>query len=59
MFLNTGRGVTYWSDEKDDKRIFYTASSKLICLNSLTGKPVPAFGDKGSIDLHNGLGRDV
>jgi quinoprotein glucose dehydrogenase len=59
MFSNTGRGVTYWTDGKDDKRIFYTAGSKLLCLNALTGRLVTTFGDKGSVDLHNGLGRDV
>jgi len=58
-FANTSRGVTYWSDGKADKRIFYTAGSLLICLNALTGMPVTDFGDGGMTDLHNGLGRDV
>src|SRR5436189_856854 len=55
---NNSRGVTYWED-KDDKRIFYTAGSLLYALNAETGKPVESFGDKGSIDLHNDLERDV
>lgn len=57
--LNSGRGVTYWTDGKDDKRIFFTAGSYLICVNASTGKPVSTFGNDGSIDLHDGLGRDV
>jgi len=59
QFTNTGRGVTYWTDGKDDKRIFYTAGPYLICVNAATGKAVNTFGNNGRIDLHDGLGRDV
>ena len=55
---NNSRGVTYWED-KDDKRIFYTAGSLLYALHAETGKPIKNFADNGSIDLHNDLGRDV
>ncbi len=58
-FTNTGRGVTYWTDGKDDKRVFYTAGPYLICVNAVTGKAVKTFGNNGRIDLHDGLGRDV
>jgi quinoprotein glucose dehydrogenase len=57
--LNTGRGITYWTDGKDDQRLFYTAGPKLICVNAVSGKIIPEFGDHGEVDLHNGLGRDV
>jgi len=53
--LNNNRGVTYWSDGKDDKRIFYAAGQYLICLDANTGKPIQSFGDSGKIDLHDGL----
>lgn len=59
LFSNTGRGLTYWTDGKDDKRVFYTAGPYLICLNAADGSPVPAFGNKGWVDLHDGLGFDV
>lgn len=59
MFSNTGRGVTYWSDGKEDKRLFYTAGHDLICLDALSGKPIQSFGTSGRIDLHSGLGTDV
>ena len=59
QFTNTGRGVTYWTDGKDDKRVFYTAGPYLICVNAVTGKAVKTFGNNGRIDLHDGLGRDV
>ncbi len=57
--MNVCRGVAYYSDGKEDKRIFYSASSRLYCINANTGKPIESFGDKGSIDLHNDLGMDV
>ncbi len=56
--LNNNRGVTYWSDGKDDKRIFYAAGPYLVCLDANTGKPVQSFGDSGKIDLHDGLQMD-
>lgn len=56
--INVNRGVTYWSDGAD-KRIFYAAGSFLYCLNALTGKLVISFGDKGRVNLHEGLGEDT
>ena len=57
--LNNSRGVTYWSDGKRSKRIFYTAGSNLFSINADNGKPDTLFGDAGKIDLHNGLGPDA
>ena len=53
------RGVAYWTDGKDDKRIFFTAGSNTFAINAVTGKPIVSFGTNGSIDLHDGLDRDV
>ena len=58
FIMNNSRGVAYWGNQ-DDKRIFYTAGSYLYCVNATTGKTVNSFGDKGKLDLHDGLGRDV
>jgi quinoprotein glucose dehydrogenase len=53
------RGVAYWADG-DEKRIFIgTGGAYLIALDVNTGKPVPAFGDNGRIDLTQGLRRPV
>ena len=56
--LNNNRGVTYWSDGKDDKRIFYGAGPYIICLNANDGKIITSFGTNGKIDLHDGLEMD-
>ena len=59
FIMNNSRGVTYWTDGKNDKRIFYTAGSFILCINALDGRPVVSFGDSGRVDLHLGLDRDV
>jgi len=50
------RGVTFWSDGKD-QRIFVGVRQYLYALDAQTGKPVTAFGKAGRIDLRDGLGR--
>lgn len=56
--INFNRAVTYWS-EGNDKRIFYAAGPYLYAVDAQTGKLVPSFGDKGKVNLHDGLGPDV
>jgi quinoprotein glucose dehydrogenase len=57
--LNVSRGVTYYTDGKNDKRIFFSANSQLYCVDAIKGALVKSFGNNGKIDLHNDLGRDV
>ena len=57
--MNNVRGIAYWTDGKEDKRLFYSVGAYLYCINASTGKPVSTFGEDGHIDLHNGLDRDV
>lgn len=57
--LNNNRGVAYWTDKKEDERIFYTAGPYLLAINAKTGKLIKSFGNQGKIDLHEGLGVDV
>lgn len=54
--LNNNRGVAYWSDGKEDERIFYTAGSHLHAVDAKTGKLITGFGINGKVDLHEGLG---
>jgi len=53
--LNNNRGVTYWTDGKDDERIYYAAGPFMHAVNAKTGKLVTSFGNGGKIDLHDGL----
>jgi quinoprotein glucose dehydrogenase len=59
FIMNNSRGIAYWTDGKEDKRIFYTTGSTIICIDANTGKRVNNFGDSGTVDLHIGLDRDV
>ncbi len=53
------RGVSYWRDPKTGagRVIFGTSSSNLYSLDAQTGRLDPSFGDKGRIDLTQGLSR--
>ncbi|MEO8622466.1 MAG: PQQ-binding-like beta-propeller repeat protein, partial [bacterium] len=51
------RGVVYWEDG-DERRVLFTAGSRLYALDAATGALVTTFGTGGWIDLAKGLGRD-
>ena len=38
------RGVTDWTDDKDERVLIGTGDAYLIALNAKTGRPVPGFG---------------
>jgi quinoprotein glucose dehydrogenase len=46
----THRGLTAWWDGPN-LRIFLATKHHLVNLDAKTGKPVPSFGEKGSVDL--------
>jgi quinoprotein glucose dehydrogenase len=48
------RGVAYWTNGKDE-RILAGVMNYLYCLDAKTGRPIPAFGENGRIDLRKGL----
>ena len=52
------RGVVYWR-EGDDRRILFSADHFLFAIDARTGQPVKSFGTDGSVDIKEGLGRDV
>jgi quinoprotein glucose dehydrogenase len=53
------RGLCYWTDGKENERLFYTVGSFTIAIDAKTGKPVTSFGEGGALDLHKNLGREV
>jgi quinoprotein glucose dehydrogenase len=55
----TNRGYNYWeSKDRSDRRLFYATNNMLHALDARTGKSVDGFGNHGSVDLREGLGRD-
>jgi quinoprotein glucose dehydrogenase len=51
------RGVAYWRDGEDERVIMPTGHGAMIALDAKTGRPIQTFGDKGSVDLVEGLRR--
>jgi quinoprotein glucose dehydrogenase len=48
----SGRGVGYWTDGRDDRRIVtVTPGFQLAALDADTGRPVESFGDAGVVDM--------
>lgn len=53
------RGLSSWDGGRGEpRRLFYNHQDRLYAIEAATGKPVTSFGDNGSIDLKQGLGRD-
>ncbi len=57
--LGLNRGLSYWpsSDADEESRLFFPSGSRLYAVSAENGKPITSFGDNGSIDLRDGLGR--
>ncbi len=53
------RGVAYWRNGDDERIVILTAFAQMIALDAKTGKPVPALGKDGRIDLAEGMRRPV
>jgi len=49
------RGVSLWQRGNERRIIVATVDARLIALDAGTGRPVPGFGDGGTVDLRRGL----
>jgi quinoprotein glucose dehydrogenase len=47
----SGRGLSYWSDGREERILYVTPGYRLIALNARTGLPIPSFGKSGVVDL--------
>lgn len=52
------RGVGYWKDGADERIVTITPGFRLVALDLKTGRPVPSFGQNGSVDLFESLDLD-
>jgi len=52
--VNSGRGVSYWREGGESRIILVTPGYYMISLDTATGRPDPAFGDNGVVDLRVG-----
>jgi len=54
-YLLVNRGAAYWTDGKR-KRLYYgTLDGRLWAIDAGTGRPVEGFGERGSVDLKEGV----
>ncbi len=54
--VNSGRGVSFWSDGNGDDRIYVvTPGYQLVALNAATGHVISGFGRNGIVDLQENL----
>jgi quinoprotein glucose dehydrogenase len=51
-----GRGLTYWTDGREERVIVLTPGYHMASLDAKTGIPDPRFGKNGVVDLMDGLG---
>ncbi|RPI57828.1 MAG: pyrroloquinoline quinone-dependent dehydrogenase [Acidobacteria bacterium] len=53
------RGIAYWeSKDRKDRRLIFAINNYLQEIDARTGKSILTFGNKGLVDLRQGLGRD-
>ena len=47
----SGRGLSYWTDGKEERILYVTQGYRLIALDAKSGNPIPSFGKAGVVDL--------
>jgi quinoprotein glucose dehydrogenase len=53
------RGINFWqSNDGRERRLLVTMKDRLHAFNADNGEPIASFGDSGSVDLRQELGRD-
>ena len=51
----SGRGVSYWTDGKEERILYVTPGYRLVALDAKTGQKIPGFGKDGIVDLKVGV----
>jgi quinoprotein glucose dehydrogenase len=51
----SGRGLSYWTDGKDERILYVTPGYRLVELDAKTGQKVSNFGKDGIVDLKLGV----
>ena len=54
----SGRGLSYWSDGKEERIIYVTPGYQMVALDAKTGARVASFGTGGIVDLKTGLDQE-
>jgi quinoprotein glucose dehydrogenase len=55
----SGRGLSYWTDGRDERIFYVTPGYRLVALDARAGVPVTGFGKGGIVDLKLELDQDI
>ena len=55
----SGRGLSYWTDGKEERILYVTQGYRLVSLDAKTGNRVPSFASNGILDLKADLDRSI
>jgi quinoprotein glucose dehydrogenase len=55
----SGRGLAYWTDNKEERILYVTPGYQLVALDARTGDRIPSFGKDGIVDLKQELDQQV
>jgi quinoprotein glucose dehydrogenase len=55
----SGRGLSYWTDGKEQRILYVTPGYRLVSLDARTGQPVAGFGRSGIVDLKQDFDQEV
>ena len=55
----SGRGLAYWTDGSAERIVYVTPGYRLVALDTATGRPDPAFGQGGMVDLKRDNDQDI
>jgi quinoprotein glucose dehydrogenase len=55
----SGRGLSYWTDGKDERILYVTPGYRLVALDAKTGVLVQSFGTRGIVDLKEGNDQQI
>jgi len=47
----SGRGLSYWTDGREERIIYVTPGYQMVALDAKTGNRIPGFGKNGIVDL--------
>src|SRR6267378_2464711 len=51
----SGRGLSYWTDGRDERILYVTPGYRLVALDARTGNRISGFGKDGIVDLKVGV----
>src|SRR5207344_2018094 len=55
----SGRGLSYWTDGKEERVLYVTPGYRLVALDAKTGQPVSGFGVNGIVDLKQNFDQQI